>query len=586
MAQQRIRETVGMTTTHLRNHYQRVMPNKRHHRVLVWASFLSVVSIICVQLLYPTNTTLPFARVGSRLVGMQQTDTLMTNLATSFQQSEQIVAVSPSRYIRVATAKTGAEIQVESIARRLSEYPLWMRYIPFSLVVYQPHEKTIAVEYTPKIVNEFAEQAARLLTTEPRNAQLALRDGKLVATADTDGFTVDAGVVKNALIAAPVRLDHTTYVFVEPKKTKAHTTTHDLSAVQSAAETALARQVVIRVGDQSFSPSREAIAQWLSIDRSDDGTLALSVNRSHVSEYLDSITASVAIKPGTTNVTIVNGNETARSEGTVGKRIPVEQLTESIASQILSTTESQIILTTELVDVPPIITYNNSYTASQEGLQSYVTEAARTKNANIVVQQLDGPGWRAAADENLSTVSASTYKLYVSLYLFDQMDKGRIHWDDAMLDTTVSGCFDRMTIASTNPCAEGWLQTWGRSTVNDFVYNRGFSRGTTFTDPTATHTTATDLAKFMVGLEDGSLIQGAKRDRLLHSLRVHPYRSGVPTGSAGEVWDKVGFLWDYVHDAAIVHHPKGRYVIVVMTKGRSYATIAGITRDVERILYP
>ena len=143
-----------------------------------------------------------------------------------------------------------------------------------------------------------------------------------------------------------------------------------------------------------------------------------------------------------------------------------------------------------------------------------------------------------------------------------------------------------MTNAGTNPCAEAWLNSWGRDNVNNFVYEHGFSRGTTFTDPVATHTTAADLAKFMIGLEDGSLVGGAYRDRLLHSLSVHPYRSGVPAGSAGQVWDKVGFLWDYVHDAAIVRHPKGRYVIVVMTKGRSYATIAGITREVEKIMYP
>ena len=166
------------------------------------------------------------------------------------------------------------------------------------------------------------------------------------------------------------------------------------------------------------------------------------------------------------------------------------------------------------------------------------------------------------------------------------MDKGKIHWDDPWLDTTVSVCFDRMTIASTNPCAEAWIDKAGRDNLNKFLWDRGFSHGTTFTNPEATHTTANDLKKFMIGLDTGSLIDGAHRDRLLHSLSVHPYRSGVPAGSAGKVWDKVGFLWDYVHDAAIVHHPKGKYVIIVMTKGYSYAKIAEITREAEEIMYP
>ena len=98
---------------------------------------------------------------------------------------------------------------------------------------------------------------------------------------------------------------------------------------------------------------------------------------------------------------------------------------------------------------------------------------------------------------------------------------------------------------------------------------------------------AGDLTKFMVGLETGTLINGAQRDRLLYSLSHHPYRYGIPTGSkATLVYDKVGFLWDYVHDTAIVRHPQGTYVMTIMTQGKSYAAIASMTRDIERIMYP
>jgi hypothetical protein len=90
----------------------------------------------------------------------------------------------------------------------------------------------------------------------------------------------------------------------------------------------------------------------------------------------------------------------------------------------------------------------------------------------------------------------------------------------------------------------------------------------------------------MIGLNDGTLVKGANRDRLLNNLGRHPYRYGIPTGSSGDVHDKVGFLWDYVHDAAIVKHPRGTYIMTVMTKGQSYAAIASVTREIERIMYP
>ena len=538
------------------------------------------------QLLYPLDRNLPFARLGSEMVGGKNHDEMVLILNEKFVGTEQIIAASSTDYVKVKTVSTGAALQSETMINKLNDYPLWMRYIPLSLVFWQPTVNEFSLDYTPTILNSFAAETSRSLSVDPTNAQLSIENGRIVAVNDAPGHLVSDVEIKNQMISKPLLVDKLTIRQVDSAKVAPKTTAHDLETLRAQAEASLIKPVTIRISDQEFSPSREERATWLAISRSEDGQTALTIDRPKLTAYLESIDQKVGSKPGATNITLSNGVETARQVGSSGKRLPVEEVHTRISEKVLSSAVDVIEINTSLVDVAPTIIYNNSYTSSQAGLEAYVRDAARAKNANIVVQQLDGNGWYAAADENLSTVSASTYKLYVSLYLFDQMKKGKVSWNDAMLDTTVSGCFDRMTIASTNPCAEAWLNSWGRGNVNNFVYEHGFSRGTTFTDPVATHATAADLAKFMIGLEDGSLVGGAYRDRLLHSLSVHPYRSGVPSGSDGQVWDKVGFLWDYVHDAAIVHHPKGRYVIVVMTKGRSYATIAGITREVEKIMYP
>jgi hypothetical protein len=64
------------------------------------------------------------------------------------------------------------------------------------------------------------------------------------------------------------------------------------------------------------------------------------------------------------------------------------------------------------------------------------------------------------------------------------------------------------------------------------------------------------------------------------------WRKGIPSGTAGWTSDKVGFLWDYVHDVGVIHHPRGTYVMAVMTKGANYGVIAQITREIEEVLYP
>jgi hypothetical protein len=261
-------------------------------------------------------------------------------------------------------------------------------------------------------------------------------------------------------------------------------------------------------------------------------------------------------------------------------------LAERIAEILLSAGELSAQIELPLREVLPSVIYNSKYTTTQAGLQAYVSDVAHARNMRIVVRQLDGSGWRAAAREHESIPSASTYKLFVSLVLFDKINKGEIGWNDPMLDTTVAGCYERMVVASTNPCAEAWIAQFGRQYINDFIHARGFSGGTSFTTGWANHTTAADLTNYMIGLSNGSLVSGANRDRLLNALGRHPYRYGIPTGSQGQVNDKVGFLWDYVHDTAIVRHPRGAYVMTIMTKGQSYAAIASVTREIERIMYP
>ena len=61
------------------------------------------------------------------------------------------------------------------------------------------------------------------------------------------------------------------------------------------------------------------------------------------------------------------------------------------------------------------------------------------------------------------------------------------------------------------------------------------------------------------------------------------YRQGIPAGASGSVADKVGFLNGLLHDAAIVYSPKGTYALVIMTDGSSWAEIADITRQIEKL---
>ncbi len=566
-------------------HYDTYMPNKKHHRVLVWVVFLACSVTIALQLLYPPDRALPLTRITGQNVAWRSHEQLAEMIDTKFRSTKLKLTIGNDRSVELPLATAGAEPNTEPMIEEVVGYPFWQRFIPFSILLHFNNLTAADVYYTDSVLKAFAEEQAKQLSFAPVNARLAIENGTLTATSEKRGSEVTAKAVRESITQAKPLLGGATVLTVSSKRTTPAETADSLQAVRAAAEAALARQVVITADGHSFAPDDATVASWLQIGTDDSGKSMLRVADDKINGYFDAIDTKVGIPAGRTNINLTNGRETSRTTGSVGRAIDREDLKLRISNWLLLG-QGQPELGAAFRDVAPSIMYDNKYTTTEEGLRAYVLDAAGRMNVHIAIQQIDGGKWTASAKSDESIPSASTYKLFVAKWLFDQMDKGIVHWDDPMLDTTVSTCFDRMTIASTNPCAESWLAEAGRSNLNNYIYGLGFSRGTSFTMTDAAHTTANDLQRMMLGLNDGSIIGGAHRDRLLHSLSIHPYRYGIPTGSAGEVWDKVGFLWDYVHDTAIVRHPRGTYVMTIMTKGQSYATIASLTREIERIMYP
>lgn len=568
----------------LRARYDTHMPQKKHHRVLIWVVFFVCSTVVAAQLLYPTDRALPRARVADESVVWKNHEELATVLDTRFRSATLHVSVGETS-VDVPLAAAGAEPNSERMIDHLVAYPFWLRFIPFSIVVQTPHLIEADVFYTESVLREASKKLADELSHEAVSARLAIEQGELVATPERQGAIVSPDAVYKAIVQARVTLGGATTLAVPSTHIQPSQTAQHLQAVRTAAEEALARQVTIVAGEYRVVADRSTIASWLQLTVGEDGAPRLEVADDVLTLFFDGIDTKAGTPAGRTNINLTDGRETSRTTGETGRAIDRDELRAQVKRWLLSG-EGSGTFVAAFHDVLPSVIYDNKYTATEEGLRAYVADASRRMNVHIAIQQVDGAGWTASSRADESLPSASTYKLFVAKWLFDQMDKGLVHWDDPMLDTTVSVCFDRMTIASTNPCAESWLAQAGRPQFNDYIYGLGFSRGTNFNMPVATQTTANDLQRMMRGIYDGSLISGAHKERLLHSLATHPFRYGIAAGSRGHVYDKVGFLWDYVHDTAIVQHPKGTYIMTIMTKGQSYATIASLTREIERILYP
>ncbi len=556
------------------------MTHRVRHLFLVGG--IGIGLIISLQLIYPYNTALPFAHAFGQSVGGETTNQLSALFQKQFESSN--VEFHAGTHVSARKLSVlGATLNSERMATRISEYLWWQRLLPLSLLWLQPSLDTLDVTMSGAQAVSQATSLAQELTYAPTDASVAIKGDELSIVNSVAGYSVTTGDVQHAISTALYQ-GGTTRIDVMGSVMSPQLLDSDTAKARSIAASALSRTISITVaGHGTYSPDKATRAGWIAIT-TDGKDVRATANREAIMRYVTSLNQSVKVDPTPVKVSVVDGVETARVAGVAGSALDTDALVDWLSSALVDTTKEPTI-SVQLVPVNPSVEYVRSYSHTQAGLRAYVAYATSTQNVRIVVQQLDGNGWSASGRASESIPSASTYKLYVMLRVFDDINSGKLTWDTPMLDTTAGGCFERTIVPSTNPCAEEWIRQYGRSALTDYVHAKGFSNGTGFTFSDATHTTAGDLATYLVGLYNGTLVSGSNRDILLEKMGRQLYRYGIPTGTKGWTQDKVGFLWDYIHDAAIVHNPKGTYVLVIMTKGYSYGYIANVARQIDTILY-
>ncbi|MFT9085470.1 serine hydrolase, partial [Liquorilactobacillus sp.] len=215
--------------------------------------------------------------------------------------------------------------------------------------------------------------------------------------------------------------------------------------------------------------------------------------------------------------------------------------------------------------------------------------AAKKSNASLYKEG------NLAVSSNASTpaTSASTYKLFITAYLFNEAKNNNFSWD-----TTSTNGFYNMIVYSQNDFAETELQTYGLSSINSFIKSQNWY-SPVFTNSSNATTTANSLQELLLQLfhGTGAFSDTANRSKLLSLMGKQVYRTGIPTGAAKAmkgttVTDKVGFLDDVNNDAGIVTLPNGqRYILVIMTHGHNqsgfsgFPRIAKIAKEVQSIVY-
>lgn len=555
-----------------------------HRKALGFSLLGLAVLSVSVQLVYPYGHALPLASVAGESVGMKQRPAITLAIQDSFADAT-VRLRSGDHEFSEPLRNLGATVDADEMANHAVSYPLLFRFVPFSIFWYQPGLERYQLQFDETRLGTMSERYSKKLSVEAVNAGIKLDDGNLDVTEAKNGHQVTTDELKERLVSTKYNWGETVIdvngTTLEPRVSNA-----SIADIRQQAERILDQKITVSVvGKKTFTPDRPMIASWLSLHNGQDGTVRLSANKQTMNKYVATVAEETTTKPTETVVSLLDGKETARKNGTTGRGISTDTLVNELVKSIEYPQGAPVAISLERQPLKPPVSYKRSYTNSQRGLEIYVKDMADSGDINIAVRQLGGAGWTADGDSAESIASASTYKPMLMLKVFDDIDDRELKWKDKIGNETVQDCFESIIVRSSNECAEALIKRYGVFELTEYLHGRGFSKGTGFTFKETTQTTAADLAKLMVGIEDGSLIKKKYRDMMLEKMGRQIFRQGIPAGTTAKVYDKVGFLWDYLHDAAIVDHPEGRYVLVVMTKGESWQKIADITRDIEAILY-
>lgn len=563
--------------THL---YQRIRDAYGRYswrQILLVGGASAVALLVVVQLLYPSGRLTPMATIHGVAVGWM----------TREQAAERLGDVYRHHTVALELGSTGESIQSPTLeqlgatadmARYLDSvsYPWYLRLVPTSLWWGQSVPDVAPdVQFSQQTDAYISDTLMPYCQKAPENASFKADGAQLVVVPASAGGTCEASGVTVAIKSIRPHLPSETRVTLPLKAVPADITDDMAQQLVDRVNARVKDGVPIRAGDQqSIAPASEVV-HWLApnvVDR----LLDIAVEGDAVKQYLDKeIAPKVTVTPGTSQITTRDFDVVSRSDGAPGQALNFDQTYTNIREFVVAQADVAV---AAVVAVAPREVYTRTYSSSDEGLSALLANFASDHPGSYAMTyiELDGQKRRAEHQGDKQFVTASTYKLFAAYSLLRRVDDGRESWD------ANAACFDKMIRLSENSCAEAFLQKFGLGIITREINDIGL-KNSNFTQTGGPFTTSNDLALLLGQVQTGQNFSAVGRDRLLAAMGANVHRQGIPAGSSGHVADKVGFLDGLLHDAAIVYSPSGTYVLVVLSEGSSWANIASLTREIEKL---
>jgi len=555
--------------------------------VLIKGGIGLVAVLLLVQLFYPSGQMLPFARVDGVAVGAQSKADVIKRLDK--QSAAQRLKVTFGKMTTAADTPLPADIGLTvKNGSRIDEanYPWLLRLVPTSIAWFGLLQQEAAPTYTfdkQKADEYLTAKFGETCTLPAKDATLKLSGERLSVVSSEPGGGCQKDQAISQLAGAKPRPNRPATVTVPVTVIAPSIGDTEAKRLADSLNENSQGGVILKVAEKDLTVAQKEVLSWLVFKPGEEG-LVYDIDTTKANAYLTKTVTPLVAKPaGVTKVTTVDFTETARQDGQTGQTLALDATLADV-KKVLDAEKDQAAVA--VTPVAPKVEYSRSYTHTSTGISAQL-KFYDDDNAGVfgvAFSELGGQGRSAQHNGDRQFVTASTYKLFVAFSTIKRVEAGQMSWSDANIASgrNLADCFDVMIVKSDNACAEALIRKIGAKDLNADIRSLGL--GSTAFRSDNNVTTANDLANYLTQLEKGTMpIKPENRSRLLGAMKRNVYRQGVPAGASGQVADKVGFLWGLLHDATIVYSPKGTYVLVVLTDGSTWASIADLTRKIEAL---
>jgi beta-lactamase class A len=537
---------------------------------------VGLLVVLGLQLSFPSNSVLPFARLNGESVSRQSADKIRTKLQAEYASLPVTVKIAGKQY-KTTTTEVGLVPDSAKVIAQLTTYHTWQRLIPFSLpILGLTKNQAVPVQFDDAKFSNYTKVLTLNCAVAPIPVGIMLTGSKVSLAPGKNGQACSEVSIRQAF--ATIALDkagtivRVTPLAVEPAKIEA-----DVTNALAQGQRLVDCNITLRMGSSETSVSKADIAAWLELQKdASTGEVGISVDSAQVQSYLEKAQKAIYIAPGTTRITVVNGVETGRVVGGAGRGINLTATAEALRAQLL---QGDGTVQATVIELPANLSYDTPYSNDQAGLQKLLDDLAKTKgNYSIAVHSL-ASDVTASVNGEQHYHPASTYKMYVGWAIIQQVTAGKLSWNDAAVNgKNVGSCLDTMIINSDNDCGEWLAEKIGWKNLNTMLKGIGLSCTNLLT---AWYSCANDETLFLYKLQTGQLLDTSQMNVLLNPMKQQVYRQGIPAGVNVPVADKVGFLYAMLHDSAIVYSPHGTYVLTIMTDGSSWSQIADAAWQID-----